>query len=128
VIQLADEEQARAPVPVVVAALLFPLATAIRSVQMLTGPTPKLSASGNALFALGLFALSLALAYGLRRRVWHARGAVVCFAAFNISYAVMGAYDAGAGPLLQALGYAAVIGLLLVPVSSRKWFAIGATG
>lgn len=123
---MIDEEQPRVPVPVVAAALIFPLATAIQSVQILTSNSSKLSELKTGLFALGLFALSLALAYGLWRRVWRTRMTVLVFAVFGIAYAVMGTFGSGALSVVKILGYATVIGLLLVPASAREWFPNGA--
>ncbi|GIJ77389.1 hypothetical protein [Micromonospora phaseoli] len=74
---------------------------------------------------MGLILLSLAFAYGLWRQVGRARILTVGFAAFNIAYGLTGLPDIDASTVLRTAGFAAVVGLLLAPESSRQWFPPG---
>ncbi|GIJ77390.1 hypothetical protein SAMN05443287_112161 [Micromonospora phaseoli] len=114
------------PVPVVAAALIFPLASAIQAVQLIIASTSEPTETRARLFAVVLVGLSLAIAYGLRRRMWRARLFAICASGVSIAYSLLGLVGSGPLSLLKILGYAAVAALLLAPASAREWFPNGA--
>jgi len=105
-----------APVPVVVAAVVLLVVAAIPARHLLT--------SGSSM-ATGLLAalLFLALAYGLWRGSGRARFWTSVFSTAAILYGVVIFAGGDVSGLLQTAGAAVVVGLLLAPASSRRWFA-----
>ncbi|RAO35778.1 hypothetical protein PSN13_02201 [Micromonospora saelicesensis] len=63
-----------------------------------------------------------ALAYGLWRGSGRARFWTTVFSTVSVGYGVVTITDAGASGLLQIVAAAVIVGLLLVPASSRGWF------
>ncbi|MEG3637493.1 hypothetical protein [Micromonospora palythoicola] len=122
---MIDEGQPRVPVPVVAAAIIFLLASAIQAVQFKTSTAPGATEPRSTIFAVGLILLSLAFAYGLWRQVGRARILAVGFGAFNIAYGLTALPDIDVLTVSRMVGYTAVGVLLLVPASSRAWFPHG---
>ncbi|MBM0227676.1 hypothetical protein [Micromonospora sp. ATA51] len=110
-----EQSERRVPVPVTAAVVILLVATAIPAGKMLTsGPS---RASG---LIAGL--LVLALAFGLWRGSGRARFWTTVFSTASVVYGVVAFAGADASGLLQSVGASVVVGLLLVPASSRRWF------
>ncbi|MEV0153004.1 hypothetical protein AB0H57_04585 [Micromonospora sp. NPDC050686] len=112
---MIEQSQRRVPVPVVVASVILLVAAALPASMMLTsGPS----------MATGLIGvlLLLALAYGLWRGSGRARFWTTVFSTASVGYGVIAITRADASGLLQVVGASVVVGLLLVPASSRRWF------
>ncbi|MEU6021437.1 hypothetical protein [Micromonospora sp. NPDC047134] len=120
---MIDQGQTRVPIPVVAAAIIFPLASVIQAIQFKTSTAPGVTDTRATVFAVGVVLLSLAFAYGLWRQVGRARMLTAGFAAFNIAYGLTALPDIDALTVLRMVALAAVIGLLLLPASSRQWFS-----
>ncbi|MEV2241895.1 hypothetical protein [Micromonospora sp. NPDC049891] len=122
---MIDQDRRRIPVPVAAAAIIFLLGSALQVVQFKTSTAPTATEPRTTIFAVGLILLSLAFAYGLWRQVGRARILTAGFAAFNIAYALVELPDIAALTVARMVAFAAVVGLLLVPASSRQWFPPG---
>lgn len=120
-----DQDRRRAPVPVVAAAITFMLGMVIQAAQVKTSTAPGATEPRTTIFAVGLILLSLAFAYGLWRQVGRAQILTAGFAAFNIAYGLVELPDIHPLSVLRMLAFAAVVGLLLLPTSSRQWFPPG---
>lgn len=101
--------------PIAAASVILLVAAVLPASMMLTG------GSSIAVGLLGVLLL-LALAYGLWRGSGRARFWTTVFSAAGVVYGVVAITKADASGLPQILGAAAIIGLLLVPASSRRWF------
>lgn len=112
---MTAQSRPSAPAPVVVAAVVLLVVAAIPAGRMLT--------SGSAM-ATGLLAalLYLALAYGLWRGSGRARFWTMVFSTAAVVYGVVTVAGGDMSGLLQIAGAAVVIGLVLAPASSRRWF------
>ncbi|KAB1922273.1 hypothetical protein AB0J94_26000 [Micromonospora noduli] len=112
---MIEQSQRRVPVPVAVAAVILLVGAAI--------PASMMSADGSSV-ATGLIGvlLLLALAYGLWRGSGRARFWTTVFSTVSVGYGVVTITEAGASGLLQIVAAAVIVGLLLVPASSRRWF------
>ncbi|MEU5942444.1 hypothetical protein ABZ807_25445 [Micromonospora sp. NPDC047548] len=101
--------------PVAVALVILLVAAVIAAAQMLTsGPS---RATG---FIVAL--LVLALGYGLWRGSGRARFWTTVFSTASVVYGVVPFTGVDASGLLQIVGASVIVGLLLVPASSRRWF------
>jgi hypothetical protein len=113
---MIEQSQRRVPMPVAAAVVVLLLGTAIPAGEMLTsGPS---SATGGLIALL----LVLALAYGLWRGSGRARFWTTVFLTASVVYGVVTFTGVDATWLLQVVGDSVVVGLLLVPASSRWWF------
>ncbi|WP_405099957.1 hypothetical protein [Micromonospora sp. NBC_01412] len=113
---MIKQNQRRVPMQVVAVALVILLvATAI-----LVG---AMSSSGPSR-AIGLIVglLVLALAYGVWRGSGRARFWTTIFSTAGVAYAVVPFAGVDALGLLQIVVASFIVGLLLVPTSSRRWF------
>ncbi|WP_200211533.1 hypothetical protein [Micromonospora coerulea] len=112
---MIEQSQRRIPMPVAAAVVILLVATAIPAGKMLTSGPPR---------ATGLIAglLVLALAYGLWRGSGRARFWTTVFSTVGVGNGVVMFARADALGLLQIVGASVIIGLLLVPASSRQWF------
>ncbi|MBX7265918.1 hypothetical protein KIF24_07660 [Micromonospora sp. Llam7] len=122
---MIDQGRRRVPTPVVAAAIIFLLGNVIQAAQIKTSTAPRATEPRATIFAVGLILLSLALTYGLWHQVGRARTTTAGFAAFNIAYALVELPDIHAWTVLRMVAFAAVVGLLLLPASSRQWFPHG---
>jgi hypothetical protein len=104
-----------APVPVVAAVVVLLLVAAIPGRHVVT--------SGSSL-ATGLLAalLLVALAYGLWRGSGRARFWTTVFSTAAVLYGAVTFVGGDVSGLLQSAGAAVVVGLLVAPASSRRWF------
>ncbi|MBQ1049595.1 hypothetical protein KBX50_14115 [Micromonospora sp. C51] len=112
---MIEQGQRRVPAPVAAVCLVLLVAAALWGSMMLTsGPS----------VATGLIGvlLLLALAYGLWRGSGRARFWTTVFSTAGVVYGVIAIAKADVLGLLQIVGASAIVGLLLVPASSRRWF------
>ncbi|GAB3861293.1 hypothetical protein GCM10029963_65540 [Micromonospora andamanensis] len=122
---MIDQDRRRVPVPVVAAAITFLLGMVIQAAQVKTSTAPMATEPRATIFAVGLILLSLAFAYGLWHQVGRARVMTAGFAAFHIAYGLVELPDIRPLSVVRMLAFAAVVGLLLLPASSRQWFPPG---
>ncbi|WP_130330964.1 hypothetical protein [Micromonospora kangleipakensis] len=112
---MIEQSQRRVPMPVAAASVILLVAAALpASMMFTTGPS---MASG----LIGVLLL-LALAYGLWRGSGRARFWTTVFSTASVVYGVVAITKAEGSGLLQIVGASVVVGLLLVPASSRRWF------
>ncbi|MEV6811886.1 hypothetical protein [Micromonospora sp. NPDC051296] len=121
---MIEQRQSVVPRSVAAAALIFLLVTAIQVAQMLTSDSSRATGLRVAIYVVGVAVLALAAAYGLWRRVERARTLAVGLSGFGIAYGVVGFAEIDALWLSRMAGSAVVVGLLLVPASSRRWFRV----
>ncbi|GHJ52232.1 hypothetical protein Nm8I071_15390 [Nonomuraea sp. TT08I-71] len=112
---MIEQSQRRVPVPVAAASVILLVAAAL-SASMMFGSGPSI-ATGS----IGVLLL-LALAYGLWRGSGRARFWTTVLSTASVVYGVVAITKADALGLLQIAGAAVIVGLLLVPASSRRWF------
>ncbi|MEG3635817.1 hypothetical protein [Micromonospora palythoicola] len=112
---MIEQSQRRVPVPVAVASIIVLVAAALPASTMFAG-------GASMVYGLIGVLLLLALAHGLWRGSGRARFWTTVFATAVVVYGVVAITTAGALGLLQIVGASVVVGLLLVPVSSRRWF------
>ncbi|MFC4144734.1 hypothetical protein ACFO0M_00525 [Micromonospora mangrovi] len=112
---MIEQSQRRVPVPVAAASVILLVAAAL-SASMMFGSGPSIATE-----LIGVLLL-LALAYGLWRGSGRARFWTTVLATASVVYGVVAITKADASGLLQILGAAVIVGLLLVPASSRRWF------
>ncbi|MFD6755489.1 MULTISPECIES: hypothetical protein [Micromonospora] len=114
-VPMIEQGQRRVPVPVAAASGIL-LVAAVLAVTMLF--------SGGPSVATGLIGVVLlpALAYGLWRGSGRARFWTTVFATASVVFGVVAITRTDVLGLLQMLGASALVGLLLVPASSRRWF------
>ncbi|MEV4713305.1 hypothetical protein [Micromonospora sp. NPDC049374] len=122
---MTDQDRRPMPVPVAAAAIIFPLGNALQAAQIKTSTAARATEPRATIFAVGLILLSLAFAYGLWRQIGRARILTVGYAIFNIAYGLTELPDIAELTALRMMAFVAVIGLLLVPTSSRQWFPPG---
>ncbi|MER7589466.1 hypothetical protein ABTW72_18220 [Micromonospora sp. NPDC127501] len=112
---MIEQSQRRVPVPVAVSAVILLVGATIPASTMFTnGPS---AATG----LLGVLLL-LALAHGLWRGSGRARFWTTVFSTISVGYGVVTITKADPLRLLQIVGASVIVGLLLVPASSRRWF------
>ncbi|MET8233049.1 hypothetical protein ABZS77_20505 [Micromonospora sp. NPDC005298] len=112
---MIEQSQRHVPMPVAAASVILLVAAALAATMMFSsGPS----------MAAGLIGvlLLLALAYGLWRGSGRARFWTTVFSTAGIVYGVVAITRADAFGLLQIVGASVLVGLLLVPASSRRWF------
>ncbi|MER5702228.1 hypothetical protein ABT023_09770 [Micromonospora sp. NPDC002296] len=112
---MIERSQRRVPMPVAAASVILLVAIVF--------PATTMFASGPSM-VIGLMQvlLLLALAYGLWRGSGRARFWATLFSTVSVVYGVVMIAGADALGLLEIVGASAIVGLLLVPVSSRRWF------
>ncbi|MGW4499218.1 hypothetical protein ACWENR_11480 [Micromonospora sp. NPDC004336] len=112
---MIEQSRRRVPVPVAAASVILLVGAVL--------PATMIFAGGPAL-ATGLIGavLLLALAYGLWRGSGRARFWATVLSTFSAVYGVYAIAQADASGLLQIVGASVVVGLLLAPASSRRWF------
>ncbi|MBY8871827.1 hypothetical protein K7640_08235 [Micromonospora sp. PLK6-60] len=111
---MIEQGRRRVPVPVAAASVVLLVAAAFSASRMFNG-------SSVAAGLVGVLLL-LALAYGLWRGSGRARFWATVLATATAGYGVITVSKADASGLLQILGACVVVGLLLVPAASRRWF------
>ncbi|WP_320066550.1 hypothetical protein [Micromonospora sp. RTGN7] len=112
---MIEQSQRRVPMPVAVASVTLLVATVFPATAMFTsGP----------FMVTGLIQvlLLLALAYGLWRGSGRARFWTTVFSTVSAVYGVVMIAKADALGLLEIVVASVIVGLLLVPASSRRWF------
>ncbi|MFC4019595.1 hypothetical protein ACFOW4_16855 [Micromonospora sp. GCM10011542] len=112
---MIGQSQRRVPMPVAAAAAILLVGAAL--------PASMMFANGPSM-ATGLIGvlLLLALAYGLWRGSGRARFWTTVLSTVSVGYGVVTIAKADASGLLQIVGASVIVGLLLVPASSRRWF------
>ncbi|WP_141721777.1 hypothetical protein [Micromonospora citrea] len=111
---MIEQRRRRVPVPVAAASVILVVAAALAVAMM---------SSGGPSIATGLIGvlLLLALAYGLWRGSGRARFWTTVLATVGVVHGVV-TIRADTFGLLQIVGASVLVGLLLVPASSRRWF------
>ncbi|MEV2237953.1 hypothetical protein [Micromonospora sp. NPDC049891] len=112
---MTEQRRPRIPLPVVAAVSLLVL-TVVGSVGALV-TTPGATGIG-----LMVPVLVLVLAVGLCRGSGRARFWVTVLLTWSIVYGLVTLTSTDALSLVYIAGYATVVGLLLLPPSSRRWF------
>ncbi|MET8837761.1 hypothetical protein ABZV78_28125 [Micromonospora sp. NPDC004540] len=112
---MIEQSQRRVPMPVVAASVILLVAAVL--------PASMMFASGPSMVTglIGVLLL-LALAYGLWRGSGRARFWTTVFSTASVVYGVVAITKAEGSGLLQIVGASVIVGLLLVPASSRRWF------
>lgn len=112
---MIEQSQRRVPIPIAAASVILLVAAAFPASMMFT------SVPSMATGLIGVLLL-LALAYGLWRGSGRARFWTTVFSTASVVYGVIAITKADALGLLQIVGASVIVGLLLVPASSRRWF------
>ncbi|TNH30231.1 hypothetical protein FHG89_08825 [Micromonospora orduensis] len=112
---MIEQSQRRVPLPVAAASMTVLVAAALSATTIFTG---------GPFMATGLIGvlLLLALAFGLWRGSGRARFWTTVFSTLSVAYGIYAITQADASGLLQIVGASVIVGLLLVPASSRRWF------
>ncbi|MGW9194609.1 hypothetical protein [Micromonospora chersina] len=112
---MIEQSQRRVPMPVAAASVILLVAAALPATMIFTGG-PSVATG-----LIGVLLL-LALAYGLWRGSGRAWFWTTVFSTSSVVYGVYAITQADASGLLQIVGASVIVGLLLVPASSRRWF------
>ncbi|MEU6025263.1 hypothetical protein [Micromonospora sp. NPDC047134] len=112
---MIEQSQRRVPVPVAAVSVILLVATALSASMIIA------SGASIAIGLIGVLIL-LALANGLWRGSGRARFWTTVISTASVVYGVVAITTADALGLLQIVGGSAIVGLLLVPAPSRRWF------
>ncbi|MFC0002831.1 hypothetical protein [Micromonospora siamensis] len=111
---VVEQGQRRVPGPVVAAVTLLVAAALPASTMLASGPRMATGLVGVVLL--------LAMAHGLWRGSGRARFLTTVFSTAGVGYGVVAITKADPSGWLQIVAASAIVGLLLVPASSRRWF------
>jgi hypothetical protein len=115
---MVEQRQRRVPAPVTAALVILLLTSVVPVATTVTG-------GASIVAGLIVCGLVLALAYGLWRGSGRARFWTTVFSTGTVVYGVVALAEMDPVWLAQMVGASVIVGLLLVPASSRRWFEPG---